>query len=104
MAPGMTADMIAEGKTLFDATTSNCARCHGAGGKGGRNGPDLTDAQWAQIDGSFPAIEHIIMTGVPADKIKGGFPYPMRPKGGSQTLTDAQVKSIAAYLYSASHK
>jgi mono/diheme cytochrome c family protein len=103
MPAGVTADMIAEGKTLFEAQTSNCTRCHGPGGKGGQNGPDLTDNTWVQIDGSFPAIEHLILTGVPADKIKGNYRFAMRPKGGSQ-LSDAQVKSVAAYLYSVTHK
>lgn len=100
---GVTLAMIAEGKTLFEAQTSNCSRCHGPDGKGNQRGPDLTDAEWVQIDGSYPAIVTTITTGVPAANFKGTFPNSMRPKGGSQ-LTEAQINSVAAYVYSLSHK
>src|SRR5438128_307975 len=100
MPAGVTAASMAEGKTLFEAATSNCGRCHGVDGKGGQRGPNLSDSTWAQIDGSYPEIVRIINEGVPAAKIKGQYQFPMRPKGGSQTLTDPQVNSIAAYIWS----
>ena len=102
MPAGVTAATITEGKTLFEAQTSNCGRCHGLDAKGGQRGPNLSDSTWVQIDGSYPEIARIINEGVPAAKIKGQYQFPMRPKGGS-ALTDAQVNSVAAYLWSLSH-
>src|SRR5258708_40052105 len=49
----VTPAMIEEGRTLFAG--SACARCHGAGGVGGQNGPNLTDTIWVQTDGSYDA-------------------------------------------------
>jgi mono/diheme cytochrome c family protein len=100
---GVTPAAIAEGKTLYETQSSNCVRCHGLDAKGNQRGPDLTDSIWVQIDGSYPAIVRIITAGVPAASIKGNFQTPMRAKGGSQ-LTDAQINSVAAYIYSISHK
>ena len=102
MPAGVTAAAIAEGKTLYDLASSNCTRCHGPDGKGGQRGPNLTDSEWVQINGSYPAIVKIITDGVPSANIKGSYQFNMRPKGGSQ-LTDAQVASVAAYVYSISH-
>jgi len=42
-----------------------------------------------------------VTSGVPADKAKKGVPKP--PKGGS-SITDEEVKAVAAYVYSLSHK
>ena len=102
MPAGVTEATIAEGKTLFETQANNCTRCHNADGKGNTRGPDLTDAVWVQIDGSYPAIVKIIHDGVPSANIKGNYSFNMRPKGGA-TLTDAQVASIAAYVWSVSH-
>jgi mono/diheme cytochrome c family protein len=99
---GVTAATIAEGKTLYEATTSNCTRCHGLDAKGTTRGPNLSDSTWNQMDGSYPEIVRVITEGVPAAKVKGPFQVMMRPKGGA-TLTDAQVSSIAAYVWSLSH-
>jgi mono/diheme cytochrome c family protein len=99
---GVTAATIAEGKTLYEATTSNCSRCHGVDAKGTTRGPNLSDSTWSQMDGSYPEIVRIINEGVPSAKVKGPFQVMMRPKGGA-TLTDAQVNSIAAYVWSLSH-
>lgn len=98
---GVTAATIAEGKTLFEAQSSNCTRCHGVDAKGGTRGPNLADSTWLHIDGSYPEIARIINEGVPAAKLKS-FQTPMLPKGRA-TLTDAQVNSIAAYIWSLSH-
>jgi mono/diheme cytochrome c family protein len=93
---------IAEGKTLYEAQTSNCARCHGVDGKGNQRGPNITDKEWVHIDGSYASIVKVIQSGVPQASIKGPYQFFMRPKGGSQ-LTDAQINSVAAYVYSISH-
>ena len=102
MPAGVSAASIAEGKTLYEATTSNCGRCHGLDAKGTTRAPNLSDSTWAQIDGSYPEIARIINEGVPQAKVKGPYQFMMRPKGGA-TLTDAQVNAIASYVWSLSH-
>ena len=101
MPAAVTAEAIAEGKTLFEGAP--CSRCHGMAATGAANGPNLADTVWVQIDGSYDSIVKIIKSGVPKASIKGTYPFAMRPLGGS-TLTDAQVNSVAAYIYSISHK
>lgn len=95
----VTAAAIAQGDSLFH-TTGNCYACHGANAQGAV-GPNLTDAEWIHSDGSYDAIVKQINVGVTAEQAKSKIPMP--PKGGA-TITDDQVKAIAAYVYSLSHK
>jgi mono/diheme cytochrome c family protein len=98
---GVTTAMIAVGDSIFHK--GSCQRCHGMDAKGGQRGPDLTDATWAQITGTYAEIVETITTGVPKAKIKmAGAPFGMNPRGGSN-LTDEQVRDVAAYVYSLSH-
>lgn len=90
---------IAEGDSIFHGA-GNCYACHGANALGAV-GPNLTDAEWIHSDGSYDAIVKQITTGVPQNESKSGIPMP--PKGGS-SITDDQVKAVAAYVYSLSHK
>jgi cbb3-type cytochrome c oxidase subunit III len=90
---------IALGDSLFHSK-GNCYACHGANAQGAV-GPNLTDADWIHSDGSYDAIVKQITTGVTAEESKSKIPMP--PKGGSQ-ITDAEVKAVAAYVYSLSHK
>jgi mono/diheme cytochrome c family protein len=97
---GVTPQMIAQGKEIFTGP-GICATCHGPDGKGVPNlGANLTDSEWVHSDGSYEAIVNTILSGVPAEKSTTGTPMP--PKGGS-TITDAQVKAAAAYVWSLSH-
>jgi len=98
---GVTGAMVEEGKALYAG--ASCVRCHGPAGAGANNGPSLTDATWVQNDGSYAAIVKTIHDGVPKASVKGTFPFAMRPMGGGN-FTEAQVQSIAAYVYSISHK
>lgn len=90
---------IAQGDSIFHGA-GNCYACHGANAQGAV-GPSLTDAEWIHSDGSYDAIVKQVTTGVPQSESKSGIPMP--PKGGS-TITDDQVKAVAAYVYSLSHK
>ena len=90
---------IAQGDSLFHGA-GNCYACHGSNAQGAV-GPNLTDAEWLHSDGSYDAIVKQITTGVPQSESKSGIPMP--PRGGS-TITDDQVKAVAAYVYSLSHK
>ena len=90
---------IAQGDSIFHGA-GNCYACHGANAQGAV-GPSLADAEWIHSDGSYDAIVKQITTGVPQNESKSGIPMP--PKGGS-TITDDQIKAVAAYVYSLSHK
>jgi cytochrome c oxidase cbb3-type subunit 3 len=90
---------IAQGDSIFHSK-GNCYACHGANAQGAV-GPNLTDAEWIHSDGSYDAIVKQITTGVTKEESKSGIPMPA--KGGS-SITDDEVKTVAAYVYSLSHK
>lgn len=90
---------ITQGDSIFHSK-GNCYACHGANAEGAV-GPNLTDAEWIHSDGSYDAIVKQITTGVTKEESKSGIVMP--PKGGS-TITDDEVKAVAAYVYSLSHK
>jgi mono/diheme cytochrome c family protein len=98
-ATAATPALIAQGDSIFHSK-GNCYACHGANAQGAV-GPNLTDAEWIHSDGSYDAIVKQVTTGVPKEESKSGIPMP--PKGGS-TITDDEVKAVAAYVYSLSHK
>lgn len=96
---GATPDMVAEGKKVF-AGAGLCSACHGPAARGTPGlGPNLTDAEWLHSDGSFEALVAMITTGVPSSKSKSGVAMPA--KGGAN-LTDAQVRAVAAYVWTLS--
>jgi mono/diheme cytochrome c family protein len=101
---GVTAAMVTVGDSIFHK--ASCQRCHGMDAKGTERGPNLTDAQWAQISGTYPEIVRIITEGVPKEKVKmPGAPFAMRPRGGvNPALTDDQVRQVAAYVFTISHR
>ena len=99
LPPGVTRDMVNKGKSLFGGA-GLCLACHGADGKGGV-GPNLTDQQWLHDDGSYEALVKRITAGVPLNDSKTGQMMP--PKGGS-AISEADVRAVAAYVWSLSHK
>ena len=94
--------LVALGDSIFHGQVAGgtCTACHGQDAKGTAVAPDLTDGTWINGDGSYDFIVHTVTTGVPHPK---EHPAPMPPKGGA-TLNDDQVKAVAAYVYSLSHK
>ncbi|NIM49783.1 MAG: c-type cytochrome [Gemmatimonadales bacterium] len=99
--PGATKEMVAQGASLF-AGQGLCMVCHGQDAKGLPNlGADLTDDEWLHSDGSYDGILQSIMEGVSGDKSSTGTVMP--PKGGS-SLSEAQLKAVAAYVWSLSRK
>ena len=96
---GVTPAAIAKGDTIYHKA-GLCYACHGSNAEGAV-GPNLTDAEWLHGDGSYDMIVATVTSGVPADKAKKGIPMP--PKGGS-SITEEEVKAVAAYVYSLSHK
>ncbi|HUG27854.1 MAG TPA: cytochrome c [Gemmatimonadales bacterium] len=94
LPPGVTAEMLAEGKRLWSGQ-GLCLACHGVDGKGGL-GPDLTDGKWDHINGSFDQLVARIIKGVMPDESKSGQVMPPRGGGG---LSDEQIKAVAAYVW-----
>jgi mono/diheme cytochrome c family protein len=94
--------LVALGDSIFHGQVGGgtCTVCHGQDAKGSPVGPNLTDNEWLHSDGSLEGITKTIVNGVPQPK---NAPAPMPPKGGA-ALTDDQVKAVAAYEYSLSHK
>lgn len=92
---------VALGDSIFhgQAGGGTCYACHGQDAKGSGVGPNLTDAEWLNTDGSLEGIVKTVKSGVPTPKKA---PAPMPPMGGA-TLNDAQVQAVAAYVYSLSH-
>jgi mono/diheme cytochrome c family protein len=93
-------ELIALGDSIFHGQVGGgtCYACHGQDGKGTGVGPNLTDAEWLNTDGSLEGIMKTIQTGVPTPKKA---PAPMPPMGGA-SLTPEQVRAVAAYEYSLS--
>ncbi len=97
LPPTVTAAMVAKGRELF-VGPGLCVACHGFDGTGAI-GPDLTDTMWLHPDGSYLALVARIIHGVPDSESVSGTAMP--PKGGS-ALTDDEVRSVAAYVWSLS--
>ena len=93
------AKAIEAGKALFHGAAL-CSNCHGQNGAGSGIAPNLADATWLHSKGTLAEIEKQITDGVPQPKESM---IPMLPKGGSGITAD-QVKQVAAYVYSLSHK
>jgi mono/diheme cytochrome c family protein len=96
---GVTPELIAQGDKIFHGP-GNCYACHGTNAQGSV-GPNLTDAEWIHSKGSYDEIVAQVMKGVPKEESKSGIVMP--PRGGS-TISDDDVKAVAAYVYSLSHK
>lgn len=93
--------MLALGDSVFHGKVGAalCYVCHGPAGKGVTGlGPNLTDKEWTNGDGSVAFIVKTVTEGVPKPK---KFPAPMPPKGGG-TLNESQVSAVAAYVHSLS--
>lgn len=109
-APGPTAEqfteaaitpqMIALGDSIFEGQAAGgiCFTCHGPDAKGGPLGPDLTDQQWLNGDGSLTFIATAVRSGIAQPK---QFPSPMPAFGA--TLDEQRIRAVAAYVYSLSH-
>lgn len=98
-----TAAMVAQGDSIFHAR--GCKNCHGPDGKGAENGPNLTDATYLHVDGTFPSYVALITSGVPVTEIKDpSHKRAMSARGGRPTpLSDDEIKSVAAYVFTLSH-
>ena len=98
-AGALTPELIAQGDKVYHGP-GNCYACHGSNAQGAV-GPNLTDSEWIHSKGTFEEIVAQVTSGIPKEKAKSGIPMP--PKGGG-TISDEDVKAVAAYVYSLSHK
>jgi mono/diheme cytochrome c family protein len=99
-APPVTGNQIvALGDSIFHGQVAGgiCYTCHGPDAKGTQLGPNLTDMEWLNGDGSEEFIVRTVTNGVPAPK---KYPGMMPPMG--QMLSPDQVRAVAAYVYSLS--
>jgi cbb3-type cytochrome c oxidase subunit III len=96
---GATQAMVDKGNEVFHKA-GLCYACHGQDGKG-LVGPNLTDDVWIHSKGSFQELIAQINKGITKEESKSGVPMPA--KGGS-TISDDDVKAVAAYVWSLSHK
>lgn len=100
---GVTSQAIKEGDNIFHGP-GLCFACHGQDAKGMPNmGANLvgTDKKWLHSKGTYDDIIKQIETGVTAKQSTDGTVMP--PKGGS-SISDDQVKAVAAYVWNLSHK
>jgi len=95
---GVTPAMVAEGSNLFRGA-GLCIACHGPTGAGGV-GANLSDSTWIHSTGSYQEIIQQIIKGVSAKESKSGAIMP--PKGGGN-LSEAQIRAVAAYVWTLSH-
>jgi mono/diheme cytochrome c family protein len=95
---GGDAKLIALGDSIFhgQAGGGTCYVCHGQDGKGSAVGPNLTDGEWLNNDGTLAGITGTITSGVPKPTKA---PAPMPPMGGA-SLSPDQVKAAATYVHS----
>lgn len=105
-APSGTADagspaaaLIARGDAVFHGP-GNCYACHGSKGAGSV-GPSLADETWVHSKGTLEEIAAQVIRGVPKEESKSAIAMP--PRGGG-TLSDDDVKAVAAYVYSLRQK
>ena len=97
---GVTDAMVQEGQQIF-AGAGICAACHGPDAAG-LIGPNLTDDEWLIGDGEYDQLVAQILQGVTAAEATNPLKAIMPPKGGAG-ITDAQVRSVAAYVWTLSH-
>ena len=100
----ITPAMVALGDSIFHgkAGRGTCFVCHGEDANGNPGiAPSLRDSKWLHGDGSFAFIEATITTGV-SHPTHGPAGTPMPPKGGTP-FSPAQVRAVAAYVYSLTH-
>jgi cytochrome c553 len=105
MPAGVTAAMIAQGDSIYHAHA--CARCHGAKGAGGQNGPLLAKgdtAKWLHSSGKYEEIVATITRGVPRDSLRDKTRrFAMNPRGSNPPINDDAVKAVAAYIWKLNH-
>jgi mono/diheme cytochrome c family protein len=92
LPPGVTLDMVEEGREHFNRT---CIACHGPGGEGTQLGPPLRDERWLHVDGSFSSIVEVVRQGVENPR-EYAIPMPVLGGGG---FSEEELRAVASYTY-----
>jgi mono/diheme cytochrome c family protein len=95
---GVDSASIAAGRQLYEGRGA-CVPCHGEGGEGTPDGPSLIAGPWTLGDGSFAWLQHITRHAGWGARSRDGEPQRMR---GPTVLDSAQVRQVAAYVFSIS--
>jgi mono/diheme cytochrome c family protein len=95
----VTDSAVARGRTIYHGA-GNCAACHGPSGLGTDSGPALAEGVWLHGPDSYEGILARVVHGVPQAYSIRGVAMPMR---GWNTLTDAEARDVAAYVWVLSH-
>jgi mono/diheme cytochrome c family protein len=95
---GVTQAMVDKGKEVYHKD-GLCYACHGQDAKG-LVGPNLTDDVWLHSKGSYAELVAQVTKGVAKEESKSGIPMPA--KGGS-SISEEDVKAVAAYVWRLSH-
>ena len=91
---GVTQAQYQQGEQLFTGQ-GGCHACHGPQATGTQLAPDLTDAEWINLEQpGMESVVQLIKSGVPQPV---EHPGPMPPMGGAN-LNDEQVQALAAYV------
>lgn len=90
---------VARGREVFYGS-GNCVACHGNEGTGTDSGAPLAQGVWLHGDDSYEAILSRVVHGIPKSVSTRGTEMPMR---GWSTLSDQQVRDVAAYVWWISH-
>ncbi|PNG27157.1 PQQ-dependent sugar dehydrogenase [Methylocella silvestris] len=99
--PGASPEDVALGRRIFagEVAGATCGGCHGTDGKGTPVGADLTSGTWLWGDGSLESLITTITNGVPEPKQHGGAMPPM----GGVSLSEPQIRAVAAYVWALGH-
>lgn len=99
LPPGMTIADIVRGDSVYHSK-GTCFVCHGVEGEGRPAAGDaLTVAlNWAQPN--WRSIDSLIDNGIPQPLTRS--PIQMPPRGRRSDLTEAEVRSVAAYVWAIS--
>jgi mono/diheme cytochrome c family protein len=95
----VTDSAVARGRDLFHGA-GNCAACHGPEGVGTDSGAPLAQGIWLHGEDSYEGILSRVVHGIPRETSTRGTAMPMR---GWNTLSDQEVRDVAAYVWMISH-
>lgn len=95
----VTDSAVARGREVFHGA-GNCSACHGLEGVGTDSGAPLAQGVWLHGEDSYEGILARVVHGIPRDVSTRGTTMPMR---GWNTLSDQEVRDVAAYVWTISH-
>ncbi|WCT80168.1 DUF7133 domain-containing protein [Novosphingobium humi] len=98
---GITAQQVALGRAIYlgQAKGGTCVGCHGSDGRGSMTGGSLVGPDFLWSDGSPEGLAATIAKGVDKPKKAGG----AMPAMGGAALSPADVKAVAAYVWTLAH-